>query len=129
MPHQVCNSAQLTCTLGSAPSALVVPPTHRMLTSHQAGANILDHQSLLNIQPFGLCRSRANPVVADATRRAQGRLTPMPCIPNTPTPWVPGGATVVLDFVPALDQRGTLACAWAGVITVTAPGQSTHDMA
>ena len=129
MPHQVCNAAQLTCTMGSVPSALVVLPTHRLMTSHQPAANVTDHQSLLNIQPFGRCRSLKNPVVADATNRARGRLTPMPCIPNTPAPWVPGAIGVMLDHRHSLDHGCKLSCEWAGVITVVAPGQSTHQIA
>ena len=129
MPHQVCNTAQLNCTMGSIPSALVVLPTHRLVTSHQPAANITDHESLLNIQPFGLCRSLKNPVVADATNRARGRLTPMPCIPNTPAPWEPGAIRMMLDHLPSLDHGCTLSCVWAGVITVAAPGQSTHYIA
>ena len=128
MPHQVCNTAQLTCTMGSTPSALVVLPNHRLMTSSQPAANITDHQSLLNIHPFGRCRSQKNPVVADATDRALGRLTPMPCIPNTPVPWVSGAIAMRLDHEPSLGQGCSLSCLWAGVITVVAPGQATHHI-
>jgi hypothetical protein len=50
-------------------------------------------------------------------------LTPMPCIPNTPAPWVPGAPTVLLGNMPSLDNTSTLMCMWAGVIQVVAPGQ------
>jgi hypothetical protein len=50
----------------------------------------------------------------------------MPCIPNTPTPWVPGAVTVMLQGAPALDNVSQLACIWGGVITFVLPGQMTH---
>jgi hypothetical protein len=49
-------------------------------------------------------------------------LTPMPCVPVTPAPWVPGSATVILRKAPALNQTCQCMCAWAGVITITNPG-------
>ena len=126
MPMQVVNSAQLMCTMGMAPSALVVLPLNRVMSGNQPAANIMDHKPMLNIMPFGMCRSPANPVVAAATAAAMGVLTPMPCIPATPAPWVPGAPTVLLANMPSLDNTCKLNCMWAGVISVVAPGQVTH---
>ena len=126
MPQQVCHGALLRCSMGLAPSSLVVLPVNRVLTSHVPAANIMDHQPMLNILPFGMCRSLANPVVASATAAAQGVLTPMPCIPNTPAPWLPGVPTLLLGGQPALDERCQLMCVWAGVIEVVQAGQLTH---
>src|SRR5215469_14152417 len=89
MPMQVCMGAMMQCTFGMAPSSLVVLPTNRVLTNQVPDANIMDHVPLVNIMPFGACMSLANPEVAAATAAAMGVLTPMPCIPNTPAPWVP----------------------------------------
>jgi hypothetical protein len=88
-------------------------------------ANIMDHIPMVNIMPFGMCQSLANPMVAAATAAALGVLTPMPCIPNTPAPWVPGAVTVLLGNQPALDNVSQLMCIWAGVITFTNPGEET----
>ena len=126
MPMQVVNSAQLMCSMGMAPSALVVLPVNRVMSGNQPAANIMDHKPMVNIMPFGLCRSLANPTVAAATSAALGVLTPMPCIPNTPAPWVPGAPTVLLANAPSLDNTCKLNCVWAGVIQVVAPGQATH---
>jgi hypothetical protein len=128
MPQQVCNSAQLKCSMGAAPSALVVLPLNRVMTSNQPAANIMDHKPMMNIMPFGMCMSMANPTVAAATAAALGVLTPMPCIPNTPAPWVPGVPTVMVGNQPAVDNSCKLMCAWGGVIQVLVPGQFTHQI-
>jgi hypothetical protein len=126
MPLQVVNSAQLMCSMGMAPSALVVLPLNRVMSGNQPAANIMDHKPMVNIMPFGMCRSPANPAVAAATAAALGVLTPMPCVPNTPSPWVPGAPTVLLGNQPSLDNTCKLMCMWAGVIQVVSPGQVTH---
>jgi hypothetical protein len=125
MPMQVCSGAMMMCTLGLAPSSLVVLPINKTLTNQMPDANIMDNVPLVNIMPFGLCISPANPVVAAATTAALGVLTPMPCIPNTPAPWVPGGPTVLLGGVPTLDNASQLMCMWGGVISIVAPGEFT----
>src|SRR5436305_1701869 len=67
MPNQVCMGAMMTCTMGMAPSSLVVLPINRVMTNEVPDANIMDHVPLVNIMPFGMCMSPANPVVAAAT--------------------------------------------------------------
>ncbi len=126
MALHVCNGALLQCTFGAAPSTFVVLPVNRVLTSGQPAANIMDHKPLVNIMPFGVCTSLANPAVASATTAALGVLTPMPCVPNTPSPWIPGAPTDVLAGQPSLNDSSKLMCLWAGVITVSFPGQTTH---
>ena len=86
-------------------------------------ANIMDHVPMVNIMPFGMCISIANPHVAAATSAALGVLTPQPCIPATASPWMPGAPTVMIANQPALDNISTCMCNWAGVITVADPGQ------
>ena len=125
MPNQVCMGAMMMCTMGMAPSNLVVLPTNMVFTDQQPDANIMDHSPMVNIMPFGMCMSPANPVVAAATAAALGVLTPMPCIPNTPAPWVTGAPTVLLGNMPTLDNTHQLMCIWAGVITFTTPGEFT----
>jgi hypothetical protein len=115
--------ATLQCSFGVAPSSLVVLPTNQCMTGNMPAANIMDNKPMVNIMPFGLCMSIANPTVAAATAAAMGVLTPMPCIPNTPAPWVPGAPTVLLGNMLSLDNTSTLMCMWAGVIQVVAPGQ------
>ena len=51
-----------------------------------------------------------------------GVLTPMPCVPLTPGPWIPGVPTALLRNMPALDQSCKCMYAWGGVISVAIPG-------
>jgi hypothetical protein len=111
-----------------APSSLVVLPTNKVFTDEMPDANIMDHIPLVNIMPFGMCQSLANPEVAAATAAALGVLTPMPCIPNTPAPWIAGAPTVLLADFPTLDNVSQLMCIWAGVITFTNAGEETVEV-
>jgi len=116
-------TAQLMCTMGMAPSALVVLPVNRTTAGGQFAANIMDYIPMTNIMPFGMCISPANPTVASATAAALGVLTPMPCIPATSAPWVPGAPTVLLGEQPMLDATSQCMCMWAGMIAIVSPGQ------
>jgi hypothetical protein len=124
MPVQVVSGAVLTCSFGVAPSTLTVLPANRVNCSKMPAANIMDFAPMANIAPFGMCISPANPQVAAATAAALGVLTPQPCIPATTTPWTPGAATVTIGEMAALDNISTCMCMWAGVITITSPGQA-----
>ncbi|MDX2178067.1 MAG: DUF4280 domain-containing protein [Bryobacteraceae bacterium] len=124
MAIATCMGGLLQCSFGVAPSSLVVLPVSRVLTQTPA-ANIMDHAPLVNIMPFGMCSSIANPAVAAATAAALGVLTPMPCVPVTPAPWVTGSPTVMVGGMPALNNSSKLMCAWGGVIQIGFPGQAT----
>jgi hypothetical protein len=128
MAMQVCMGAVMQCAFGLAPSSLVVLPLNRTYTDQVPDANIMDHVPMVNIMPFGMCTSLANPTVAAATAAAMGALTPMPCIPNTPAPWVVGAPTVVLGNAPALDNLSQLMCVWGGLIQIAAPGEVTVNV-
>jgi hypothetical protein len=119
---QVVMGATLQCSFGLAPSSMVVLPTNKVLSSTPA-ANIMDNKPLLNILPFGMCTSLANPMVAAATAAAMGVLTPMPCIPATAAPWAPGCPKALIANMPALENGSKLMCNWGGVIQVVNPGQ------
>jgi hypothetical protein len=120
--------AMMQCSFGMAPSSLVVLPTNRVMTNMVPDANIMDHIPMTNIMPFGMCMSIANPTVAAATTAALGVLTPMPCIPATPAPWVAGAPTVLLGNFPSLDNVSQLMCTWAGVITFIDAGEATVEI-
>ncbi|HEY9206935.1 MAG TPA: DUF4280 domain-containing protein [Candidatus Methanoperedens sp.] len=120
----VCSGAMLKCSFGMTPSSLTVLPKNRVKTATPI-ANIMDNIPMVNIMPFGMCRSLANPSVASATSAAMGVLTPMPCIPVTTAPWTPGSPTVMVANMPALNDSSKLMCMWAGIIEVTNAGQAT----
>ena len=132
MPQHVCTGAMMTCTMGAAPSTLNILPKNKMQTSNMAAANIMDNIPMVNVPAFGACKSMANPTVAAATAAAtaaaQGvfTLTPMPCVPVFPAPWVPGAPTVMLANMPVLNNTSKLMCAYAGVVSFTNPGQMTE---
>jgi hypothetical protein len=117
----------LQCSFGAAPSSLVVLPDKCVLTGTPA-ANIMDNKPIVNVPPFGMCSSIANPTVAAATAAALGVLTPMPCVPVIPAPWAPGAPTVLIANMPALDSNSMLMCTWAGVIKINSPGQTTVEV-
>lgn len=121
MAMQVCAGAMMMCSFGVAPASLVV--IRPKILAGAPAANIMDHAPCANIPPFAMCMSIANPVVAAATAAALGVLTPMPCVPATVAPWLPGKPKVLVGGMPALDNNSKLMCMWGGVISITAPGQ------
>jgi hypothetical protein len=121
MPQQVSMGATLQCSFGAAPSDLVVLPVNQVMGEGPPAANIMDHMPMVNIMPFGVCSSPANPQVAAATAAAMGVLTPQPCIPATYSPWTPGAPTVLLGNQPSLDNVSVCMCNWGGVVTIVDP--------
>lgn len=122
MGFLVCNGASLQCSFGLTPGTLVILPTNKVNATMPA-ATIMDNKPFVNIVPFGMCNSMANPAVASATAAALGVLTPMPCTPVTPAPWAPGSPTVLIANQPALNNNSTLMCAYGGVIQIIYSGQ------
>jgi hypothetical protein len=129
MPKQVVMGAMMQCTMGMAPSTLsVIPAGTPVQAGNMMAATIQDHKPMVNVAPFGMCQSLANPTVASATAAALGVLTPMPCIPMTVAPWVPGAIKTMINNQPALHDGCKLMCNWAGSISITFPGQVIVDV-
>ena len=124
MGIQVTAGTTLQCSFGAAPGTLGVLPVNRVLSGAPA-ATVMDHLPMVNVMPFGTCMCMGNPMVAAATAAALGVLTPMPCIPVTAAPWVPGSPTVLIGGLPALQNSSKLMCSWGGVIQIVAPAQFT----
>ncbi|HFQ80142.1 MAG TPA: DUF4280 domain-containing protein [Desulfobacterales bacterium] len=133
MAMQVCMGAMLQCSFGAAPSALVVTPENKVLTTTPA-ATIMDHIPMKNIISFGMCTTQSNPAVAAATAAATSAAlgvftpTPAPCVPATASPWIPGSPTVLIANQPALSDTSTLMCAYGGVITIKSAGQASTEI-
>ena len=128
MGQLVTTGAMMMCTFGVAPSTLNVLPTNKTMAGTPA-ANIMDNKPMVNIPPFGMCMSLANPTVATATAAALGVLTPMPCVPLIAAPWAPGSPTVLIGNMPALNNTSKCMCNWGGVISITFAGQVTTMVA
>lgn len=124
MGFLVCAGAMCQCSFGMAPSALMVLPMNKTMAGVMPAANIMDNKPMLNILPFAMCQSMANPAVAAATAAAFGVLTPMPCMPVTNAPWAPGCPTVLVANKPALNNSSKLMCTWGGVISINNPGEN-----
>lgn len=118
----VVSTATMTCTFGAAPSVLTVLPTAKVLVEGRPLCAIADQAAMVNIPPFGMCSSLANPAVASATAAAQGVLTPQPCTPVPTAPWQPGVPLVLVGGKPAVAQGAQLVCSFGGAIAVGNPG-------
>ncbi|MDB5817728.1 MAG: hypothetical protein JWQ11_1368 [Rhizobacter sp.] len=127
MSLQTCLGSPIKCSHGSIPMVLV-PTPKPVMTNGRVAANIMDHIPIVNIPPFGMCNCPSNPMVAAATAAALGVLTPMPCIPVTPAPWLIGTPTVLVAGAPALDDGSMLLCVWTGEIEFIAAGQVNHEI-
>lgn len=122
MAIQVVSGAMMKCSYGVAPSSLNVLPINRVMAGAPA-ANVMDMVPMLNIPPFGMCQSMANPMVAAATAAALGVLTPMPCIPMPAGPWSPGSPKVKVGPMKALSNNSKATCALGGQIQILMAGQ------
>lgn len=118
-----CSGAVLKCSRGTSNGSLVTTPKSVSLCGQQQG-NIADHISMVNIRPFGRCRSLAYPPTAAATSANHGHLTPMPCVPGTPSVWSIVDANSIICGKPALLNTAKLRCVYGGEISIISPGQS-----
>lgn len=113
----------MKCSMGTSQAKLTVLPSRTVFLTGQPQANISDHLSMVNLAPFGRCRSLGFPATASATAAAHGKLTPMPCMHNTPFPWMEGKNDYIVKGDPALLKSSTCQCMWGGTISITDDGQ------
>lgn len=125
MSRLVVHGATLKCSAGTAPSTLTVLPANGADSDERPAATVMDCLPNVNIAPFGLCTTQANPGVAAATA-AQGALTPIPCEPALSAPWSRGSAIVSIQERRALTDDSKCTCAWAGTIEIVDPGTSVE---
>lgn len=113
----------MRCSMGTSQAKLTVLPSRTVFLTGQPMANISDHLSMVNLAPFGRCRSLGFPSTASATAANHGSLTPMPCMHNTPFPWMGGKNDYIVKGAPALLKSSTCQCMWGGTISITDDGQ------
>jgi len=124
MPSYVRKGAKLKCSMGSFHSDLnVIQPVGSVCFGDSPMATIMDYKPMMNIMPFGQCKSLANPTVAAATAANYGRLQEMPCLPNIAVPWLNGKMDMLIKGQPALMDNCKCMCMWAGVIEIADDGQ------
>ena len=119
----VCSGATMKCTMGTSTAKLTVLPIRTVFLTGQPMANISDHLTMVNLAPFGRCRSLGFPATAAATAAHRGHLTPMPCMHNTPFPWMGGKMDYIVKGDPALLKSCTCQCMWGGTISLITDGQ------
>lgn len=125
----VCSGSTMRCTMGTSQARLTVLPTRTAFLTGKPQANISDHQSFVNLGAFGRCRSMGFPATASATAANHGTLTPMPCMHNTPFPWMGGKNDYIVKGDPALLKSSTCSCMWGGIISIVDDGQSNTGAA
>lgn len=112
--------------MGAAPSTMTVLPEAMVNAEKKPAASIKDNKPFVNIMPFGVCMSLANPITASQTAAALGVLTPGTCTPMTTAPWVPGSPTVMIKGTPALNATSMCMCSYGGVVKIQMPGTVTE---
>lgn len=118
--------AVAACSFGTAPAPIVVAPINLVTAGGPPLANVMDSKPTANVTPFLMCTSILNPTVAKATAEAGGTtIVPQPCVPVIPGPWTPGNPMVLIKGQPVVTVGCTCTCTYAGVITITSPGQAT----
>ena len=111
------------CTFGTAPGTINVTSQTTCLAEGKPAATIQDAQTM-NITPFGMCTSLANPQVAAATTAAMGVLTPQPCMLMAAGTWIPTKPTVLINGKPCLTSDCKMMCSnGGGSISIVSPGQ------
>lgn len=119
----LCSGTTLKCTQGDAQSEYAVLPTKKVFINNKPLAVVSDMKPIVNIKPFGMCKSMANPTVAAATAANKGHLRKMSCIPNTVAPWS-NGVKYFMSEEPVPCDKSKLICAYAGEISVVKAGQT-----
>jgi uncharacterized protein DUF4280 len=121
-PLPVVTGAILECAMGTSPSVMMVLPTAKVMVEGRPVARVTDNIPFLNLLPFGMCQSLANPMVIAATAAALGVLTPMPCLPMPVGPWNSPVAKTVAGGQALLGSGGTCTCAFGGSISIKFAG-------
>lgn len=125
MSFFVCTGAILKCPFGMAPVPFNSLPVSRVMIGGRPAGVMTDMMPIVNIPPFGMCQSPANPMFIAATAAKLGVPTPVPCVPVPAGVWLETDAKVRIGGQPALTAGSKLMCAWGGQITVQFPGQVT----
>ncbi len=122
MANLVITGALLSCSMGTAPTALVVTSNVTVLSTLTA-ATIMDYAPLVNIPTFAMCASTSNPTTIAATAAASGVYTQGACIPACAAPWSPGAGKTTIGGIAALLDSDTCSCSYGGSVSISFAGQ------
>ncbi|MCI8749400.1 MAG: DUF4280 domain-containing protein [Lachnospiraceae bacterium] len=102
----VVNGAKVSCSMGEIESPLRTTPGRNVKLRGKDRANTADCVPLVNVGPFGLCKT-----------------TGMPCAPAC-TVWLNGKNDVLVNGMPALLDKSTAVCPLgAGILKIEDDGQ------
>lgn len=121
--YSLCKGARLKCSCGDNTSNYNVLPVNKVSINGNPVGVISDTKPMINILPFGLCFSMANPTVAAATAANQGKLQKMPCVPNIVDSWSEGISHFLLNEETPCNLS-KVKCLYSGIISVMNAGQS-----
>ena len=119
MAYYVYDGARLRCSFGDMePKLIVIDPEGKGYMHGKCAANIKDRKEIVNIPPFGMCKSLQNPAVAAATAANLGTLTPQPCVyPLNREDWKNGtNSGYYVRGEPVLMKDAKLMCDFGGGI-------------
>lgn len=123
MSELVTATGTCMCSFGTAPAPIKVTSQAKVLAGGKPCATISDAAGIVNVGPFGMCTSLANPQVAAATAAALGVLTPQPCIPQVAGMFIPTKPKILISGKPCLASDCKAMCAFAGSISIVNPAQ------
>ena len=114
-----CMTTMAKCSFGLAPGSIIVVPAKMVKSENMTVMDMTDFKPFVNILPFAMCTSPANPAVAAAFG------APMPCTPMIVAPWTPPNPKVMIKNIPSVTLPSICMCAFGGVIQMIKPGQTT----
>ena len=102
----VVNGAKVSCSMGSVEVPLRTTPGRSVKLRGKDRANIADCIPLVNVGPFGVCKT-----------------TTMPCVPACAM-WLNGKNDVLVNGMPALLDKSKAICpVGAGILKIEDDGQ------
>lgn len=117
----VVDGATLQCSFSSEESIFKVSPGRETYTNGQLQANTGDFKPMVNIIPFKMCSSPANPAPIMGVDN-KGRPQKV-CTPIITMQWINGKENSIVEGFPALLHTSTTMCMWCGKITISDDGQ------
>ena len=111
-------SAICQCSCGLTPI-----PLNIAFKTVKAGGKLIatiNDNSKINIPSFGMCTSKANPMVIAAQAAGSPEA---PCIPMIITSWTTDKPTVHVCGKPVCTNSSTCSCQYCGTISVVIPAQ------